>query len=118
MQEKHSKADRKFIRTLAGIAWERQLRDELIKIGDVITEMESGGLSPFDVSDRVHQFHNGISRELFTRYSVSDPWFAVCRAHCYGVLTDEDLVNASDNVRMRLKNSLTTFRSTDVTRVR
>jgi Arc/MetJ-type ribon-helix-helix transcriptional regulator len=36
-------------------------------------------------------------------YSASDPWFAVCRAHYDGVLTDEDFVNASDRVRAGMR---------------
>ncbi|MCU0720544.1 MAG: hypothetical protein MUC83_12620 [Pirellula sp.] len=98
-----TKRDRKLVRELAGIAWERRLRDELLKIGEFISEMTTGKLSPFEVNDCVHQFHNGISRELFTLYSASDPWFAVCRAHYDGVLTDEDLVNANDRVRSGLQ---------------
>ena len=103
MQDEYAKADRKLVRKLAGVAWERQLRDELNSIGCVIAEMQSGDLSPFDVNERVHQFHNGISRELYNLYSGPDPWFAVCRAHYDGVLTDEDLVDASDSVRKGLQ---------------
>ncbi|TWU32664.1 hypothetical protein Q31b_58220 [Novipirellula aureliae] len=103
MQHESTKADRKLVRKLASIAWERQLRDELAKIGGVISEMTSGDLSPFDVNECVHEFHNGISRELYNLYAASDPWFAVCRAHFDGVLTDEDLVNASDSVRAGLQ---------------
>ncbi len=79
------------------------MREELKKIGGVLSEMESGHLSPFDADAAVHAFHNGVSRELYNRYSDSDPWFAVCRAHFDGVLTDEDLSGASDNIRAELK---------------
>jgi hypothetical protein len=65
--------------------------------------MDAGNLSPFDANDAVHQFHNGISRELYNLYAVSDPWLAVCRAHYDGVLTDDDFAEASDNIRDGLK---------------
>ncbi|OYP34319.1 hypothetical protein [Rhodopirellula sp. MGV] len=103
MQDKYKKADRKLVRNLAGVAWERQLRDELNDIGCAIAEMQSGNLSPFDVNERVHQFHNGIAQELYNLYSGSDPWLSVCRAHFNGVLTDADLVDASDSVREGLQ---------------
>jgi hypothetical protein len=103
MHNSHTKSERKLIRQLASTAWERQLREELKKIGGVLSEMESGHLSPFDADAAVHAFHNGVSRELYNRYSDSDPWFAVCRAHFDGVLTDEDLSGASDNIRAELK---------------
>ena len=103
MRYEHSKADRKFVRKLADIAWERRLRDELAKIGGIISKMASGDLSPFDANERVYDFHNGISRELYNFYSGSDPWFAVCRAHYDGVLTDDDIADASDNLRKGLQ---------------
>ncbi|MFN7292203.1 MAG: hypothetical protein ACK5T6_16570 [Pirellula sp.] len=103
MLKEFSKGDRNQIRQLASIAWERRLRDELLKIGVFISEMATGKLSPFEVNDCVHQFHNGISRELFNLYSASDPWFAVCRAHNDGVLTDEDFINASDLMRAGMR---------------
>jgi len=103
MKGLHTKSERKFIRKLADMAWERQLREALNSIGGVISEMASGNLSPFDANEAVHRFHSGISRELYILYSGSDPWFAVCRAHYDGILTDDDLANASENIRAGLK---------------
>jgi hypothetical protein len=110
MRYEYSNADRKLIRKLADIAWERQLRAEIAKIGRVISEMASGDLSPFDANERVHDFHNGISRELYILYSGSDPWFAVCRAHFDGVLTDNDIAGASDKLRKGLQQFAERFR--------
>jgi hypothetical protein len=67
-------------------------------------------VSPFDANEAVHRFHNGISRELFIQYSVADPWIAVCRAHYDGVLTDDELSDASDNLRIGLKDFADRFR--------
>lgn len=103
MQDFHTKAERKLVRKLADIAWERQLREALKVVGSVISEMASGNVSPFDANDAVHQFHDGISRELYNVYSASNPWFAVCRAYYDGVLTAEDLAIASDKIRTGLK---------------
>ena len=41
-----TRADKKKVRQLAGIAWERELRSELIGIAVAINEMENGLLSP------------------------------------------------------------------------
>ena len=64
-----------------------------------IAEMEKNSLSPFDVNDSIHRFHNGASRDLYKQYSDSLPWWGVCRAYFDGVLADDDLVDASDEVR-------------------
>lgn len=94
-----SKADRKCRRKLGVIAWERELRAEILKLGELIREMEAGRISPFDVNDRIHEFHNGISRELWGRYSQSDPRESVYRAHYDGYLTEDDLADATVGVR-------------------
>ena len=92
MKDDLTKAEQRQVRQLAGIAWDRELRRELRKIGAALEEMESQSLSPFDVNDRIHEFHNGASRALYSRYSGSRPWWAVCRVYCDSVLTDDDRV--------------------------
>lgn len=94
-----TKSDRKRIRQLADLAWERGLRFELRKIAVAIEEMESGRLTPFDVTDHIHRFHDGVSRDLYSQFSGSLPWLAVCRAYFDGVLTDDDITDASGDIR-------------------
>ena len=109
MRRDVTKSERKKIRQLAGIVWERELRHEIQKIANAICKMDAAELSPFDVNDRIHKFHTGISRELYNRYSGSDPWFAVCRARLDGVLTDGDLADASDSLKDRIRQFVTSF---------
>jgi hypothetical protein len=109
MQSPHTKAERKLVRKLAEIAWERKLREALKGRGAVIAEMEAGKISPFEANEALHQFHNGKSRELYNLFSDSDPWFAVCRAHYDGVLSEEDLAEASDNLRAGLQQFAVNF---------
>lgn len=99
MQNLHTKSEQKLIRKLSEMAWQRQLRDALKDLGDVISQMDAGNLSPSEANDAVHQFHNGISLKLYNRYSVSDPWLAVCRAYYDGVLKDDDFADASESIR-------------------
>jgi hypothetical protein len=99
MQGDFTKSDRKRIRQLADLAWERGLRFELRKIAVAIEEMDSGRLTPFDVTDRIHKFHDGASRDLYNQFSISLPWLAVCRACFDGVLTDEDITDVSSDIR-------------------
>lgn len=94
-----TKSERKTIRKLAALAWERQLRSELHKIATAISDMDKELLTPFEVNEIIHDFHNGISRKLFHRYSDSQPWFSVCRAHYDKVFSDDELTEASDKIR-------------------
>ena len=108
-----TKADKRKVRQLAGIAWERELRNELRQIAAAIEDMENGSLSPFDVNDHIHKFHNGASRDLYNQYSQSRPWLGVCRAYFDRVLTDDDLVDASDEVRKGIGDFAASFARLD-----
>jgi len=104
-----TRADKKKVRQLADIAWERELRDEIRGIAAAINEMENGSLSPFDVNDRIHKFHSGASWDLYRQYSESLPWLAVSRAFLDRILTDDDLLDASDEVRTGIAEFAASF---------
>jgi len=59
-------------------------------------------ISVFELNDKLHQFHNGIARELYKRYVIMDPDFGVAHALNHGILgveeVREDLVNALGNL--------------------
>jgi hypothetical protein len=109
MQGDFTKSERKRIRQIADLAWERGRRIELRKIAVAIEEMECGRLTPFDVTDCIHRFHDGAARDLYKQFSNSLPWLAVCRAHLDGVLTDDDIADASDNIRDGIREFAATF---------
>ena len=110
MEPEFTKAEKRFVRDLAALAWERQLRSELAKLGDAIGRMIDNQLSPHEVNDLVHEFHNGVSRDLFNRFSSNKPWFSVCRAHYDCVLTDNDIAGASEKIRHGINEFAKTFR--------
>lgn len=109
MQGDFTKSEIMRIRQLAHLAWDRELRIELQKIGAAIEEMESGRLTPFDVTDRIHKFHDGAARDLYKQFSISLPWLAVCRAHLDGVLTDDDVSDAGDEIREGIREFTVSF---------
>ena len=111
MEPEFNKSEKRFIRELAALAWERQLRSELAHLGDSIGKMIDNQMSPHDVNDLVHEFHNGISRDLFNRFSSKTPWLAVCRAHYDCVLTDGDIAGASEKIRHGIDEFTETFRT-------
>ena len=110
MQLEFTKSEKRRIRELAALAWERELRSELTSIGDAINRMTDDQMSPHDVNNLIHKFHDGISRELFNRFSSNKPWLAVCRAHYDGVLTDADIAGDSDKIRNGIIEFAKTFR--------
>ncbi len=97
-----TKQERRHIRELAGLAWERELRTAITVLGQSIRQMEAGDLNPFQVSEIIHKHHNGVARELYSKYSHSFTWYAVCRAHMDGILTDRDIEGISDRMRSEM----------------
>lgn len=71
--EQFTRAERKELRRLAGLAYERELAHELTTIEAAFRAWRAGELSPFDLSDRIHAFHNGVARDLFVTYNRWDP---------------------------------------------
>ena len=76
--ESFTKSERKQLRTLAGIAYERELAAALAQLDGRFADWRAGKLSPFELSDALHQFHNGISRDLYSFYGGNP---AICVAH-------------------------------------
>ncbi|HUP47855.1 MAG TPA: hypothetical protein VNA04_03595 [Thermoanaerobaculia bacterium] len=92
-----SKAARKAIRDAASIAYERELADALKDLAQTFEDWKAGSLAAFDVSDAVHEFHQGEARELFKQYqagsnSVRD--FAVAAAVADGFMKLEEIAPA------------------------
>ena len=56
---------RKEIRSLAGKAYERLLNKALRELDVDFTKWRAGKIDPWELSDRIHKFHDGISRRLY-----------------------------------------------------
>lgn len=75
-----TKANKRKLRELAGIAYRRELGHELAKLELDFTRWRGGDIDPFELSDRIHRFHDGVSRNLYVAYRDLSPFHAVARA--------------------------------------
>jgi len=67
-----TKAQIKEVRKLAGLAYERELAKAA---GDLQGQFESwrrGEIDVFKLNERIHQFHDGISRDLYKKYVLGE----------------------------------------------
>jgi hypothetical protein len=85
------KAIKRLVREWAGIAHERDLRQELGALHGQFGRWERGEITTFELNDFVHQFHDGASRETWKRYATNHLEPAVARAVTLGVLRKEEL---------------------------
>jgi len=92
-----SKAARKAIRDAASIAYERELAEGLKELGQAFDKWRAGTLNAFDVSDAIHEFHQGKARELFKQYeagSTAVPDFGVAGAVIDGFMKLQEIAPA------------------------
>jgi len=79
------------VREWAGIAHDRDLRKAL---GELLTQFQRwdrGEIDSFELNERVHRFHQDISREIWKRYAATHLEPAVASAAAAGVLRKEEL---------------------------
>jgi hypothetical protein len=86
-----TKAQRRRLTELAALAYQRELDAELGKLEAEFRRWRSGELSPHELSDLIHAFHNGPSRELFSRYDRKFRDLAVAGAVRRGVLSEVEV---------------------------
>ena len=85
------KTQKKKLRELAGIANERELGRELEMLYQHFENWRNKKISCFELSDLIHKFHQGASREIWKTYAYSDPDMAVSRAVALGILKREEI---------------------------
>jgi hypothetical protein len=87
-----TKSERKLLREATGYAWEAELGAELMKLLQEFHAWREGRLNVFELSDKIHQFHDGTARELYGRYASDqdEPWKAA-RAVALGFVSEDRL---------------------------
>ena len=91
----------KTLRKLAGLAYERELTQELEAVARQFDRWREGGISCWDLSDLIHEFHDGVSRELFKHYNYAAPEVTVARAVSADILAEDEVSRAAlDRIQM------------------
>jgi len=67
-------------REVAAIAREAELSQALAELHELFSDWRNGRLDAFQLSDAIHQFHDGQGRELFKMYSGLRPEDLAARA--------------------------------------
>ncbi len=91
MATEFNRGEKSKLRQLASEAWEAELTNALDELFERFCIWADDGISAMDLSEEIHQFHNGISRELYKIYAMLPPPLAVARAVAVGILDEESL---------------------------
>lgn len=90
-QDRPPKGIRKHLRDLASLAYERELNQALGALADDFDRWRRRDLSPWNLTDKIHVFHQGPARDLFVFYRDSGEPMAVGRAVARGLLEESEI---------------------------
>jgi hypothetical protein len=107
-RDSFDRQERRMLRQLAGLAWERELASELTQLSDAFAAWRAGQLGPHELSDRIHEFHNGAARDLYGLYTRVHPSQLVARAIGRGLVSDRD---APSSLVAKLAKSVEFYRA-------
>lgn len=85
----YPKALKRKLRELGGLAYERELHHELAKLEADFKAWREGTLDSFELSDRIHIFHNGASREHVMGGRFSD--LHAARGINFGFIAEDEV---------------------------
>ena len=108
MQKDYSKHMKKKLRELAAVAYDRELGRHLEELRLCFVDWSEHKISSHDLSDRIHLYHDGTSRDLYSLNQQFKPDFLVARAIALGVLTDDEVPS---DVREVLSTRIETLKS-------
>lgn len=86
-----TKKQKQEMRALQAMAWERELEQELTSLEEQFRSWRGGTIGAFDLSDRIHQFHDHEARDLYRYYSYRNNFFAVPVAIAKGIISESEV---------------------------
>jgi hypothetical protein len=105
-----TKEQRQRIRALGAVAHERELSDALAKLESEFKGWRAGEVDAFEMAQKIHRFHQGPARELFSKYDHATLDLAVAQALHREILSQEE---AGPLVMQALESTLAFLREQD-----
>ena len=91
MRKEIPKKLKRLLREQMGKAYEEEMRQALLPIAAAFEEWKAGEKSCGELSDMIHEYHQGIFRDLFNRYNVLSPDLLVPHAIATGILDKQNV---------------------------
>lgn len=79
------------MRRIAGLANERELTTALESLEKNFRRWRKKKINAFELSDRIHKFHNGIARDLWSFYTAGPAELNVKHAIAKGVILKNEI---------------------------
>lgn len=102
-----TKSENRELRELAGAAYEAELGDALDELLAEFGRWKQGEIGPVELSEAIHEYHQGPNRELYKLYNGLPEADLVARAVVLGLL---DATKLRPELMEKLESSLDFFR--------
>lgn len=86
-----TKRQRQQVRHLAEIAYQRALSAALSALENEFVRWRAAEIDPFELSNRIHRFHEDVQSELYKAYVLGDAFWSVVRGFDGGYLTEAEI---------------------------
>lgn len=86
-----TREERTICRRWARVAWERELTEALDDLLGHFERWKRGRIDAFELNERIHEHHQGASRDLYRFYARSKGVAPVARAVAVGLIDPEEL---------------------------
>lgn len=90
-KSRFTKLERKELRRLADLAYERELAMALEALEGEFKQWRGKKISAFELSELIHKFHNGIARDLWSFYTTGHAELSVKHAIVEGIILETEL---------------------------
>lgn len=81
-----TKSERKELRRLAGLAYERELAKALVSLEEDFKRWKKNKITAFELNEFIHKFHNGAARNLWSFYETGHTELSVRHAITEGII--------------------------------
>ena len=86
-----TKSQKREIRRLAAIAHERELTQAATKLLQQFHRWQKKEIDVFQLNKSIHDFHDGIARDLYKSYAMVDPYWGAVHAISNGILREDEV---------------------------
>jgi len=105
--EEYPRRVKRELKELAGQAYENELGRELGELAQHFDDWRDGKIGASDLTELVHQYHNGPARELWKKYNGPFTELLVASAIVNGILQKEQV---SEETRPYVEEAIKRYR--------
>lgn len=90
-KNRFTKSERKELRRLAGLSYERELANALESLEEDFKRWRKNKITVFEMNEIIHKFHNGIARDLWSFYTTRHTELNVKHAITEGIILETEI---------------------------